>query len=89
MITAVADAEKKKLSPAAIDLFLDYSWPGNIRELKNTVQYACAVAVGNEINIDDLPLNMQQSIKEEAPAENILEDMERKLILKTPAEKRL
>ncbi|MEZ4820096.1 MAG: sigma 54-interacting transcriptional regulator [Bdellovibrionota bacterium] len=39
------DAQKyqqppKKITPEAIDLLMKYSWPGNIRELKNIVQRA-------------------------------------------------
>jgi DNA-binding NtrC family response regulator len=36
-------------------MLLCYDWPGNIRELKNTLQYASAIASGNRIGIDDLP----------------------------------
>jgi DNA-binding NtrC family response regulator len=34
---------------------LDYSWPGNIRELEHAVERACAVATGPEIDVEDLP----------------------------------
>ncbi|MBI9108823.1 MAG: sigma-54-dependent Fis family transcriptional regulator [Spirochaetales bacterium] len=77
------NSDKKELSSEVLDLFLDYPWPGNIRELKNTVQYACAVTAGDVILIEDLPMNMQHASEKEAPPENIREDMERKLILKT------
>ncbi len=74
----------KKLSPGVLDLFIDYEWPGNIRELKNTVQYACAVSSGVSIEIEDLPLGMQQKAESKTePAENIREEMEKQLILKT------
>ncbi|HLO12463.1 MAG TPA: hypothetical protein VK190_09630, partial [Pseudoneobacillus sp.] len=36
-------------------LFLTYSWPGNIRELENTVYYLSAIIKDNVVNIDDLP----------------------------------
>ena len=74
---------RKKLSDEVLELFLEYKWPGNIRELKNTVQYACAVSAENEIGIDDLPLSMQHKAEYVEPSDNILEDMEKKLILKT------
>ncbi|HAK44825.1 MAG TPA: sigma-54-dependent Fis family transcriptional regulator [Spirochaeta sp.] len=77
------DGEKKKLSQKVLGLFLDYHWPGNIRELKNTVQYAYAVSAGTEIGVDDLPLGMQQKAEKILPAENIREEMEKQLILKT------
>jgi transcriptional regulator with PAS, ATPase and Fis domain len=39
----------------ALACLLDYSWPGNIRELEHAVERACAVATGPEIDVEDLP----------------------------------
>jgi len=33
----------------------DYSWPGNIRELKNVCDYVLAMSRGSHISLDDLP----------------------------------
>ena len=43
-----------QLSPAALDVLLDYSWPGNVRELKNAVE---RLALFHPLNIavEDLP----------------------------------
>jgi len=38
-----------QFSPAAIELLLHYSWPGNIRELENVVHFALLVASGEKI----------------------------------------
>ena len=43
------------LSDEVTDLFDQYSWPGNIRELRNTIQYAAAVCENDMIGLDDLP----------------------------------
>jgi transcriptional regulator of acetoin/glycerol metabolism len=43
------------LSAAALDAFRGYAWPGNIRELSNSLDYACAISSGGVIGIDDLP----------------------------------
>jgi len=43
------------LSPTALDAFRGYAWPGNIRELSNSVDYACAISSDGVIEIDDLP----------------------------------
>lgn len=32
-----------------------HSWPGNIRELENTVGHACIMTLGNTIDVQDLP----------------------------------
>jgi transcriptional regulator of acetoin/glycerol metabolism len=34
---------------------LAYPWPGNIRELRNVLQYALATCEGDEITVQDLP----------------------------------
>jgi DNA-binding NtrC family response regulator len=42
-------------APEVIEALRAYSWPGNIRELQNTVEHACALADGNFITLKDLP----------------------------------
>ncbi len=39
----------------AMSALLAYPWPGNIRELRNVLQYALATCEGNEITVHDLP----------------------------------
>ncbi len=41
-----------------IKLLCKYHWPGNIRELKNVIEYASAVCTDNNIKISDLPHNL-------------------------------
>lgn len=50
----------KKLSSSTKALFLDYPWPGNIRELKSVIESAVMVSDGEYITISDLPMNLQQ-----------------------------
>jgi DNA-binding NtrC family response regulator len=58
---------------------LDYSYPGNIRELENVLQLAVTMAEGETIQLADLPARLQQgtapasldqtvSTKQEGPA---------------------
>jgi transcriptional regulator with PAS, ATPase and Fis domain len=49
----------KKLSSSAKALFLNYPWPGNIRELKSVIESAVMVSDGEYITITDLPMNLQ------------------------------
>ena len=49
----------KKLSSSAKTLFLEYPWPGNIRELKSVIESAVMVADNEYITISDLPMNLQ------------------------------
>lgn len=46
---------------------LKYSWPGNIRELKNCIESAVVMCNGDEIRIDDLP----NSVREKGEEKNI------------------
>lgn len=44
-----------KIDPQAMRVLLDYSWPGNIRELQNVVEYSFAVGNGGVLRITELP----------------------------------
>ena len=44
----------KKVSSSAKALFLDYPWPGNIRELRSVVESAVMVSDGEYITLSDL-----------------------------------
>lgn len=49
-----------QLSKAALDVMLAYAWPGNIRELENTVQYLAHV-VGERVLPQQLPFNQPRA----------------------------
>jgi DNA-binding NtrC family response regulator len=48
-------------SAESLNLLKSYSWPGNIRELRNAVERGIAMARGDVINPDDLPAAIRQS----------------------------
>jgi transcriptional regulator with PAS, ATPase and Fis domain len=50
----------KKLTSSAKALFLDYHWPGNIRELRSVIESSVMVSDSEYITITDLPMNLQQ-----------------------------
>lgn len=43
------------ISKEALKLLMDYSWPGNIRELENTIEHALVMAQSKQIMPHDLP----------------------------------
>jgi DNA-binding NtrC family response regulator len=76
------------LEPAAMRMLTRYHWPGNIRELENTMERAILLAEGEVITTDDLNLffaneaspGAEETVK--LPGTGIrLEDAERDLII--------
>ena len=47
--------EPKKIDPKAVDLLCRYDYPGNVRELENAIERACALCENDMIMPDDLP----------------------------------
>ncbi|HYT90332.1 MAG TPA: sigma-54 dependent transcriptional regulator, partial [Gemmataceae bacterium] len=45
----------KTISPQAMEILLNYPWPGNIRELANVIERACVVARHDVIELEHLP----------------------------------
>lgn len=52
------------LNKDAESILYNYDWPGNIRELKNTIEFAVNMMEGNEIKINHLPTRIQYSQKD-------------------------
>jgi PAS domain S-box-containing protein len=49
-----------RLAPSAVDVFEHYDWPGNIRELRNTLERALILGASEDIEADDLPLELRE-----------------------------
>lgn len=52
---------EKYFSDLSIQLLNEYSWPGNIRELKNIVERAVIISNGNEIKPENLHINQARA----------------------------
>ena len=85
------EGERKRFSPAVIDAFTRYSWPGNIRELRNAVYRSYVMASGEIITEPWLTAHGEGSGEAGRAAESTLTvavgtplaDVERSLILAT------
>ncbi|MEW6719228.1 MAG: sigma-54 dependent transcriptional regulator [Thermodesulfobacteriota bacterium] len=49
---------RKLLAPAALKALLSYSWPGNVRQLRNAIETAMLVSAGETIGPEDLPVEI-------------------------------
>ncbi len=50
----------KILLPEAENYLKQLNWPGNVRQLENTARWLTVMASGQEIHIDDLPLELKE-----------------------------
>ncbi len=77
----------KRIDPRVIEVFSNYSWPGNIRELQNTIERLKILSENNEIRLGDLPFTMRApKIRPESQdfaLDSPLEDVEKGHILRT------
>ncbi len=55
---ASAGGEAKKIDPQAVDILCHYDYPGNVRELENAIERACALCENDMILPSDLPPNI-------------------------------
>ena len=51
-----------KVSPEALQVLYEYSWPGNIRELDNTCERALLVSRGELIKVEHLPAHIIEAL---------------------------
>jgi DNA-binding NtrC family response regulator len=55
------------ISPAAMNLLMEYSWPGNVRELENVVERMLVLLEGAVIRPSDIPIDIREGMKVETP----------------------
>ena len=63
------DKDIAGFSEGAVRAFKSYSWPGNLRELKNVVKRAVLLSEDEYINADILPSEVRSAEEEEGPEE--------------------
>ncbi len=77
----------KKIDPRVLDAFARYDWPGNIRELQNTLERLKILAENQEIKLEDIPMGIRMPMVKTQSLEDANElsllDVEKNHILRT------
>jgi two-component system, NtrC family, response regulator AtoC len=79
----------KGISPTAMEVLEEYSWPGNVRQLRNTIERAVIVSEGPLLEIGDLdyrirnPKGPTEYISHSDSYEKAMERFEKDLLRKT------
>lgn len=68
----VHNLEMKGISPDAADIMKNYAWPGNIRELRNTIEHCFIMESSDYISVSSLPYKLKQD--EDKEESNLIED---------------
>jgi len=55
------------VSKDVLKQFMECPWPGNIRELKNTLEHICILCKDSTITVDDLPTDFTDLAGPETP----------------------
>ncbi len=50
---------EKKISDRVMKIFMNYHWPGNIRELENLLERMIILSDKDELDLEDLPLHLR------------------------------
>ena len=75
-------AQKVDISSVALQMLIAFTWPGNIRELKNTIESAAVIAENGYIEPAQLPGNITAVF-------NNCSQMDLKLAVNNPLDERL
>ena len=76
----------KRITPEALAQLVRYRWPGNIRELRNTIESLTLTNPRPEIDVADLPANVRAATRGadiRLPVGTRMEDAEREIIRRT------
>lgn len=83
----------RKIDPRVYEILENYEWPGNIRELENTIERMKILVENYELRVEDIPLNIRvprtgahhQNNLGEMGVDLSLDDLEKQHILRTLA----
>jgi len=65
LLRADLSAAPERISPEALEALQRFSWPGNVRQLRNAIEYALVMSKGEVIGFEHLP----EEVRQQAPAQ--------------------
>lgn len=57
-----SNAGSKRINPEAMEALAKYAWPGNIRELENTIERIVILSHEDELGVGDLPAEVRAGV---------------------------
>lgn len=63
------------ISSEVMEYFMQYRWPGNVREMENAVEYAINMCNGTTITVNDLPPRITNTTEEDFEYTSTLESL--------------
>ncbi len=76
----------KNLTPEVLDALLHYTWPGNIRELRNVIEQVMIISPADTITLNDLPPHIRLArgadpvVPKHTPLRTCLEALEERIL---------
>jgi PAS domain S-box-containing protein len=80
-ISIVNNKNIKSISPQALEIIKNYTWPGNVRQLINALEHSAITCKGDSIEASDLPDYVFFQNKKNAEANNVPEQLRSVLAL--------
>ena len=83
MLSAETGKNVKSVTPDTMQILMDYSWPGNVKELENSIQHAFLLTEGEKIERKLLPSRiLQEVLTEKNEGITSFEENEKRFLMK-------
>jgi transcriptional regulator with PAS, ATPase and Fis domain len=70
-ISHVNNKNIRRISPEALEIIENYSWPGNVRQLINALEHSAITCKGDTVEVTDLPEYVFQEKRTEEKGEHL------------------
>ena len=78
-LSAIHDCERPRLTRSARAALLAYDWPGNVRQLRNVLEFATILRAGKTIRVQDLPASLEHRPGEAPGIDTLAVDLDQPL----------